>query len=150
LGETGAGAAADGLFDVGAVAGARQLTAAQNFDTTDVDDFFNDTGIGINGIGGCTVLSDLTSAQQTACAAHDPIITFNENGNPVSLTDTGSILNTGGYDFVLNSSDGNESIPWNLIGTPGTRSVPEPITLSIFAAGLVGAAAMRRRKKAKA
>lgn len=35
----------------------------------------------------------------------------------------------------------------NTPGTPGT-SVPEPLTLSVFGAGLAGAAALRRRKRA--
>lgn len=129
-----------------------QPTSAENFDTSDVDDFFSSIGIGINGIGGCTVTSDLTPTQQANCAAHAPIISFDENGNPVSLTDLGSILNTGGYDFVCCSADGNESINWNLIGQIGTRggAVPEPVTLSVFGIGLAGAFVMRRRKKAKA
>jgi PEP-CTERM motif len=141
--------------DVTIASGARgifgQRTPSQNFDTSDTDDFFDSPGkgIGINGIGGCTVASDLTSSELAACTANDPVISFEENGNPVSLTDTGSILNTGGYDFVNDSRDGNESIQWNLIGGSSTRggSVPEPITLVVFGAGLAGAAAMRRRKK---
>jgi PEP-CTERM motif len=124
------------------------------FDTSDISDFFDvgGKGIGINGIGGCTVASDLTAGELTACTAHDPVISFSENGTPVSLTDTGSILNTGGEDFVNYSLDGNESINWNLIGGGSTRggSVPEPITLSVFGAGLAGAAALRRRKKKSA
>jgi hypothetical protein len=43
-----------------------------------------------------------------------------ENGNPFSVTDTGHIVDTGGWDFLYNSmfgGDGNESIPWNLIAT---------------------------------
>jgi len=34
------------------------------------------------------------------------------------------------------------------IVTPGVSSVPEPLTLSLFAAGLAGAAAIRRKRRA--
>ncbi len=125
-----------------------------NFDTSDTFDFFSDIGIGINGIGGCTYYGDLTSAQQATCSEYDPVISFDENGTPVSLVDTGSILNTGGYDFVCCSSDGNESIGWQLLGsdvvTRGGSNVPEPLTLGLFGVGLAGAAGMLRRRKKSA
>jgi hypothetical protein len=126
-----------------------QTSPSFNFDTSDYG-FFSDIGIGFNGIGGCTYYGDLTAAQQATCTLNDPVISFLENGNPISLTDTGSILNTGGYDFVCCSSDGNESIGWHQIGTGVTvrgNGVPEPITLSLFGAGLAGAVALRRRKR---
>ncbi len=130
-----------------------QPGAAQNFDTSDTFDFFNDTGIAINGIGGCTVLTDLNATEIANCKKYDPVITFDVNGTPESFTDSGSILNTGGYDFnCCSDKNGNESINWNLVGTAGTRGgdIPEPITLTVFGAGLAGAAALRRRKKTKA
>ncbi|MGZ5940213.1 MAG: PEP-CTERM sorting domain-containing protein [Rhizomicrobium sp.] len=37
-----------------------------------------------------------------------------------------------------------------MIVTNNIEGVPEPITLSLFGAGLVGAAALRRRKKSTA
>jgi len=136
-----------------------QPTPSQDFDTSDTYDFFpsfslgEDFGIGVNGIGGCTVLSDLSTSQQATCKQNDPVITFDVNGTPESFTDTGSIINTGGYDYnCCSDKDGNESIDWNLVGTTGTRGgdIPEPITLTVFGAGLAGAAALRRRKKTKA
>ena len=71
-----------------------------------------------------------------------------ENGNPVSITDAGSILNTGSYDFVCCSSDGNESINWNLAGTTGNRGgvTPEPGSLTLLGSGLLGLAGVFRRK----
>ena len=37
-----------------------------------------------------------------------------------------------------------------VLDVSSTSSVPEPLTLSLFGAGLVGAAALRRRRKGKA
>jgi hypothetical protein len=54
-----------------------------------------------------------------------------------TTTDTNTVLTTQIYDIV--------GIP----EASGPTAVPEPITISIFGAGLVGAVAMRRRKKAK-
>ncbi len=114
-------------------------TGEFNFDTSDSGIVGSDAGIGINGIGGCTTLSALTPAQQALCIANFPVISFNENGNAVSITDSGSILNTGSYDFVCCSSDGNESIKWNLAGQQSSRSgVPEPASLALVGSGLIG------------
>lgn len=133
-------------------------TAAYNFDTSDYDDFFSSSyylpgfGVSTNGIGGCSLPStDLTDAGNAACAANFPIISFNENGNTVTCTDSGSIINTGGEDFVNFSGDGNESIGWQICGSTvvnrNGNNAPEPFTLSLFGAGLAGAAALRRRRR---
>jgi len=128
-------------------------TAQFNFDTSDLPSLGLNTalpipGIGINGIGGCTTLSALTAAQQALCIANFPVITFLENGNPVSITDSGSILNTGNYDFVCCSSDLNESINWNLAGMSGSRggTTPEPASLLLMGSGLLGLAGLVRKK----
>jgi len=66
----------------------------------------------------------------------------------VSITDKGSILNTGSYDFILASSDGNESINWNSAGTAGNRGgvTPEPASLLLMGSGLLGLAGLVRKK----
>jgi hypothetical protein len=58
-----------------------------------------------------------------------------------SLSTNGDDTDTGGNGVDLVVYAGN---------IPVRANVPEPITLSIFGAGLAGAVAMRRRKKAKA
>ena len=57
----------------------------------------------------------------------------------------------GADELFLGSMDGYQ---WNnnegqfVVDVTANREVPEPLTLSLFGAGLAGAAAMRRRKKA--
>lgn len=82
-----------------------------------------------------------------------PIISFTENGTTlVSFTDTGHVLNTGGWDVVNNGAfggDSNESINSNLVGSQpdrGGTSVPEPGTLSLLGLGLTVLGFMRRRR----
>jgi hypothetical protein len=59
--------------------------------------------------------------------------------------------NSAGFvDLHLDRSTSGDFIAFDyfeLIGTNNIEGVPEPITLSLFGAGLVGAAALRRRKK---
>lgn len=48
---------------------------------------------------------------------------------------------SGGFDVIIGGVGGS-------ITDPGPIGVPEPLTLTLFGAGLAGAAALRRRKKA--
>ena len=51
---------------------------------------------------------------------------------------------------LTGTNTGADSLTVNSLNvTTATASVPEPLSLSIFGAGLVAAAAMRRRKKVK-
>lgn len=97
-----------------------------------------------NLIGGCSSGAAFTAAYSGPGGACNPanagVITFDENGNPVSFVDSGFILNTGEWDFVNNSlygEDGNESINWNTLGgTSRGGTIPEPASALLLSAGL--------------
>ena len=134
-------------------------TTQYNFDTSD----FGGSVIGgilppnpaANGIGGCSS-SGLSAADAASCAAVQPAVAFSVNGGAAeSFADTGHILDTGHYDFINGSTDGNESINWNLIGSEANRGgtgTPEPSTWAMMLIGFAGLgfAAYRTSKAAKA
>jgi hypothetical protein len=118
-------------------------TGSYNFDTSDFGQFGNYPPNALapdnclsNGntsqIGGCASSSSFVAAAGygAACAATSPVISFDIGSTLYTFTDTGHILNTGGWDFVNNSfygGDGNESINWNVVGSEPVRGgVPEP------------------------
>lgn len=132
-------------------------TASFNFDTSDFGIFgaFPPAALapsvpGNNEIGGCSSTAAILATDPidaAKCAATAPVVSFMENGNLVMLTDTGQILNTGGYDFINRSPDGNESINWNKIGSAASRGgVPEPSSLLLLCSGLIGFAGFARKK----
>jgi len=137
-------------------------TASYNFDSSDLGIFgvtasspadLAPSLAGNNGIGGCSssasILAAANPTEVAKCAANAPVISFMENGTLVVLSDTGQILNTGSYDFVNNSADGNESINWNLIGSSANRGgtgVPEPSTMFLLGSGLLSLCGITRRK----
>ncbi|MDQ2844156.1 MAG: PEP-CTERM sorting domain-containing protein [Acidobacteriota bacterium] len=123
-------------------------TAQYNFDSSDYG-FLGVVGIDkSHPLGGCTNPAALTALQQHYCQVDAPTVTFNENGTAKSYIDSGTVLNTFGYDFLYGSSDGNESINWNIIGTTvnrgGSGSTPEPSTFALLGGGLLFAFAGRR------
>jgi len=72
-------------------------------------------------------------------------LSFN-GGAFTTFFDSGHVLDTNGWDE--GGSNLTEAFQWRPVGTTGTHSgLPEPMTLSIFGAGLVGAALLRRRRK---
>lgn len=99
-------------------------------------------------LGGCTNPADATQA--ALCAANAPVIAFSENGNALTVNDTGQVVNTFGYDFINGSTDGNESINWNLAGSAVTRSgTPEPSTILLLSSSLLAVAAFGRKRLMK-
>jgi len=124
---------------------------AYDFDSSDFG--FLPDGIGIDGthpLGGCTNPGALSAVQQALCIARRPTVTFDIlGGGSFAGTDAGHILDTFGYDFINGSSDGNESINWNKIGSPADRGgdAPEPSSVLLIAAALFAAGLVRRRQK---
>ncbi len=142
-------------------------TSAYNFDSSDNGQFGNAPPNNLapnnylgngntNLIGGCSSSPSLfTSAQASGpCSlSNAPVISFNENGTPMSFTDSGFILDTGQWDFVYNTpygEDGNESINWNSIGgsSRGGNS-PEPASLLLFGAGLLTTGLLRKSPRGR-
>jgi hypothetical protein len=133
-------------------------TAPYNFDSSDNSFGSPPGGIlpldpGGNGIGGC---SSSAGAQASAgitalCDSRQPIVSFLVDGIPAAaLNDTGHILDTGNYDFVNNSPDGNESINWNAIGSlpdRGGTTTPEPSTWAMMLLGFCGLGFIAHRAK---
>ncbi len=123
-------------------------TAQFNFDTSDFGFLAN--GVAITAafpLGGCTNPGGLSAADALLCITNAPVVSFTENGIPVSFTDTGNILDTFGYDFVCCASDGNESINWNLVGSVANRggAVPEPSTLVLLGTGALALFSRKRK-----
>jgi hypothetical protein len=130
-------------------------TFSYNFDTSD-----SGGGIvgnilpgdpGSNGIGGCSSTAAALGAANVAyCASVAPTVSFDIGLNHFNFTDSGHILDTGHYDFVCCSPDGNESINWNPIGGAANRSgTPEPAVWGLMVLGFGGlGAALRRRRVA--
>jgi len=130
-------------------------TGSYNFDSSDNSTGgppggINGSAPGSNGIGGC---SSTPTAQALAvitayCAGRIPIVSFDIGVTHYVLADSGHILDTGNYDFINGSPDGNESINWNLIGQGASRTgTPEPGTWALMILGFGAAGAMLRRAR---
>ena len=132
-------------------------TGFANFDSSDNSTGGAPGGItggspGSNGIGGCssTVSAQLAAGITAYCAGRQPIVSFISNGTTFNLNDSGHILDTGNYDFINGSTDGNESINWNVIGSGAVRGgngVPEPGAWSLMILGFGAAGAMLRGRR---
>ena len=107
-----------------------------------------DASEGSNGLGGISA-----AVGYNAGIAGNPAGTFGQftgslvngaflDGGPNSLVAGTNDNVTGQYLFMVRNGA--------VVSTPPPAGVPEPISLSIFGAGVIGAAVLRRRKKSKA
>ena len=83
-------------------------TAGENFDTSD---------FGVRGCG-----DTLANGQSPI-----PTVKITINGAATTFSDTGHVLDTGGFDLACR---GNESLQWRLIGTAGIESQTSKVTLA--------------------
>ena len=102
-------------------------------------------GIGDLGTGTLSDLLTFTDSEGGLTGLGDLMIFYSELGG-TDLADSGF---PDGVFAILATEDANGNFTYdvgNVYNGISPEGVPEPLTLSLFAAGLVGAAALRRRK----
>ena len=123
-------------------AGFQSATGAPTIDA--VMDFIICDGTVNQGQLGSTVV---TGGAATGCGTFDALNYFT-NPNPFYQIALLSATAGSSNDLSVDATDGDATL--NGVVADVNFEVPEPLTLSLFGAGLVGAAALRRRRSKKA
>jgi hypothetical protein len=135
-------------------------TTNYNFDTSDFSSAAIQTGFNPD-TNNCSTGS---IAASLACTSTVGLVTFTLDGVTTSFSDTGHVLDTGGYDTALylhiHTGGGgvpvenyNESLNWRPIGTTGvnnpggTSGTPEPGIWALMLLGFGGLGAVLRRRR---
>ena len=85
-------------------------------------------------------------ALTSVCTTNAPLINFGINGTSTIFSDSRHVLDTFGYDLI--TTDVNESIGWNDVGTfHGHGNIPEPATMFLLPTGGSALLFLRRRQK---
>ena len=101
--------------------------------------------------GAYTFAPSVTLAANTQYWFYEDGVTSPSLGLGYAPSNAGQTLYVGfnGPTFQDFTADPGDGINFQLTAAPMATGVPEPVTLSLFGAGLAGMAAIRRRKKAK-
>ena len=107
-------------------------------------------GIGVSSDGAINLSIGGTPQFGLNISGTTPLFGSNANIEDFNIAST-SVTGSFGSSGLTGGAQvgGNGPFTFNAVYSSGATSVPEPISVSLFGAGLAGMAAIRRRKKAK-